>query len=68
MRDLRQIVHDNGGDDTPALDTHNLTGRAGDIVIDLGNLAPLETEADWRAESALEREVREAKEWWDSRI
>lgn len=28
MHDLRQIVKDNGGDDTPALDTHNLTGRA----------------------------------------
>jgi hypothetical protein len=41
MRDLRQIVHDNGGDNTPALDTHNLTGRAGGNVIDLGNLAPL---------------------------
>ena len=28
MRSLEQIVRDNGGDDTPALDTHNLTGRA----------------------------------------
>lgn len=28
MRSIEQIVRDNGGDDTPALDTHNLTGRA----------------------------------------
>lgn len=28
MRDLAQIIRDNGADDTPALDTHNLTGRA----------------------------------------
>ena len=31
MRDLDKIVADNGGDDTPALDTHNLTGR---VVLD----------------------------------
>lgn len=37
MRDLRQIIKDNGGDDTPALDTHNLTGRA----------TPKEVEPDW---------------------
>lgn len=28
MRSIEQIIHDNGGDNTPALDTHNLTGRA----------------------------------------
>lgn len=28
MRDLSQIIADNGGDNTPAMDTHNLTGRA----------------------------------------
>lgn len=28
MRSIEQIVKDNGGDNTPALDTHNLTGRA----------------------------------------
>lgn len=28
MRSLEQIIHDNGNDNTPALDTHNLTGRA----------------------------------------
>lgn len=28
MRSLEQIIADNGGDNTPALDTHNLTGRA----------------------------------------
>lgn len=28
MRDIRQIIADNGWDNTPALDTHNLTGRA----------------------------------------
>lgn len=28
MRSIEQIVNDNGGDNTPALDTHNLTGRA----------------------------------------
>lgn len=28
MRSLEQIVADNGNDNTPALDTHNLTGRA----------------------------------------
>lgn len=27
MRDIRQIVADNGGDNTPGMDTHNLTGR-----------------------------------------
>lgn len=37
MRDLRQIVKDNGGDDSPALDTHNLTGRA----------TPKEVEPEW---------------------
>src|SRR5574338_1209873 len=30
MRDLGWIINDNGGDATPALDTHNLTGRAVD--------------------------------------
>jgi len=28
MRDLNQIIADNGNDPTPAMDTHNLTGRA----------------------------------------
>lgn len=28
MRDLSKIIADNGGDNTPGLDTHNLTGRA----------------------------------------
>lgn len=28
MRAIEQIIHDNGGDNTPLLDTHNLTGRA----------------------------------------
>lgn len=28
MRDIRQIVADNGNDNTPAMDSHNLTGRA----------------------------------------
>lgn len=28
MRDIRQIIADNGNDNTPAMDTHNLTGRA----------------------------------------
>ena len=28
MRSLEQIIADNGNDNTPALDTHNLTGRA----------------------------------------
>lgn len=28
MRSLEEIIHDNGGDSTPFLDTHNLTGRA----------------------------------------
>lgn len=28
MRSLEQIIKDNGGDNTPLLDTHNLTGRA----------------------------------------
>ena len=28
MRSLEQIIADNGGDNTPAGDTHNLTGRA----------------------------------------
>lgn len=27
MRDIRQIIADNGGDNTPAMDSHNLTGR-----------------------------------------
>lgn len=37
MRSLEQIIHDNGNDNTPALDTHNLTGRA----------APVGVEPDW---------------------
>lgn len=38
----------NGGDNTPALDTHNLTGRAPvQIEIDFGDLAPLEDFTDW---------------------
>lgn len=28
MRDIRQIIADNGNDNTPAMDSHNLTGRA----------------------------------------
>lgn len=28
MRSIEQIIHDNGNDNTPGLDTHNLTGRA----------------------------------------
>lgn len=28
MRSLEQIIHDNGGDNTPMYDSHNLTGRA----------------------------------------
>ena len=28
MRSLEQIVADNGNDNTPGMDTHNLTGRA----------------------------------------
>jgi hypothetical protein len=39
MRDLGQIVADNGNDNTPALDTHNLTGRA---VVDYAPLADLD--------------------------
>lgn len=27
MRSIEQIVVDNGNDNTPAMDTHNLTGR-----------------------------------------
>jgi hypothetical protein len=37
MRSLEQIIHDNGNDNTPALDTHNLTGRA----------APRGVEPEW---------------------
>lgn len=44
MRSLDQIVKDNGGDNTPGLDTHNLTGRA----------APKEVEPQW---VPLERET-----------
>ena len=32
MRDLAQIIRDNGDDNTPGLDTHNLTGRAQEDV------------------------------------
>lgn len=28
MRSIEQIIADNGNDNTPALDTHNVTGRA----------------------------------------
>lgn len=39
MRSIKQIIADNGGDNTPAMDTHNLTGRGpkctfcGDAII-----------------------------------
>ena len=54
MRTLEQIVADNGGDNTPALDTHNLTGRAridhsdhvgmGTWCIDCNMYVPLEAQ------------------------
>ena len=36
MKPLEQIVAENGGDDTPGLDTHNLTGRMVERVYPLG--------------------------------
>ena len=41
MRDINQIIADNGNDNTPAMDTHNLTGR---VVLDPDNAEmPLST-------------------------
>lgn len=46
MRSIEQIIHDNGGDNTPALDTHNLTGRAFPEGVE-PEWVPLDSAPDW---------------------
>lgn len=54
MRSLEQIVADNGGDNTPGLDTHNLTGR----------VAPEGVEPEW---TPLEADDTDDA-WYEARI
>ena len=54
MRDVRQIVADNGNDNRPGYDSHNLTGRApkcgfcGDVVINYDPTKPVYCELCWK--------------------
>lgn len=53
MRSLEQIIRDNGGDNTPGMDTHNLTGSA----------FPEGVEPEWVPLSQEDVEDTEYEDW-----
>jgi len=51
MRSLSEIVRDNGGDNTPMLDTHNLTGRVREsLTLDNGQERDVNPDTDYRCD------------------